>query len=204
MDTHKQSDDQPLNEAAARRARAPIIFILALFLLAIVVLAVWPRAVAGSDSAASGKDQPGASPQSSSPPAPGKNEEEAVEPTKFCTRFEKKSFTLATGKLQKGDLYFFGKTARIDGTLEGDVFVFGESAVVGGTVTEGLNAAVAHVLMNGKVGDDVRIVCQDASINGSIGGDLLAGGNTITTLPTASVQGRTLIAAGRAFLSGHF
>jgi cytoskeletal protein CcmA (bactofilin family) len=276
MDPDRRSNDQPLNESAPRRARAPILFIVGLFLLAIVVLAVWPRAVAGSDSGAAGKttaanashagapaktptgsshqaegqpstgkaspdagpsgkaavgaaaagaavaaaivagasatgaldsagkDQPGASTQSSSPPAPGEDEQEAVNQTRFCTRFEKKSFTLATGKSQKGDLYFFGKTARIDGTLEGDVFVFGESAIVGGTVTDDLNAAVAHVMMNGKVGDDVRIVCQDASINGPIGGDLLAGGSTITTMPTADVGGRTLIAAGKAFLSGHF
>ena len=55
MDADKQSHEQPLNEAAARRARIPILFIMALFLLAIVVLAVWPRAVAGSDSPSSGK-----------------------------------------------------------------------------------------------------------------------------------------------------
>ncbi len=85
------------------------------------------------------------------------------------------------------DLYVFGRTVTVEGTVTGDLVAFGGTIAVNGLVTGDLIAAA------GEVRGSVRSAGGTVVITGSVGEDVLVGGGTMTVGPTAQVSPLTSI-----------
>ena len=96
------------------------------------------------------------------------------------------------------DLYAFGDTISILGTVRGDVVAFGMNVNVDGTVTGDLITAGQSVTVRGQVGGSVRAAGQTVVIDGKIAGDLVVAGNDVTILLNGRV-GRDVYVAGATF-----
>jgi hypothetical protein len=100
------------------------------------------------------------------------------------------------------DLYAFGSSVTILGTVTGDVFAAGSSIWVGGTVNGGVYAAGSTVTLSGPIGEDA--VLGSGTINiaptARIGRDLLMG--TGTAVVGAPVSRNVLVAGGDITLGG--
>ena len=99
------------------------------------------------------------------------------------------------------DLYAFGGSVTIEGTVEGDVFVMTGDLYISGTVTgDVLGFAGTRVQISGVVQGSVRVVSPTVTITGSVGDDVavVAAGTTLD-----AVIGRdVLLVAGRADIAG--
>jgi cytoskeletal protein CcmA (bactofilin family) len=116
------------------------------------------------------------------------------------------SITIPAGEVVLDDLYLFGNTITIDGTVKGDVVAFGGTITIGqsGVVEEDLIAAGQSVIVAGQVQDDARIAGAVLLIdsNGSIGDDLISAGYSLEARPGSQVGKDLLFAGGQANLGG--
>src|SRR2546422_1202380 len=97
------------------------------------------------------------------------------------------------------DLYAFGDTISILGTVHGDVVATGVNNVnVDGTVTGDVIPAANSVTIRGQVGGSVRAAGRTVVIDGKIGTDLVVAGNEVTLLLNGRV-GRDVYVASSSF-----
>ena len=116
------------------------------------------------------------------------------------------SIVIPAGEVVVDDLYLFGNTIIINGTVKGDVVAFGGSITIGqtGVVEEDLTAAGQSVIVNGQVQDDARIAGAVLLIdsNGVIGDDLLGAGYSLEARSGSQIEKDLLFAGGQATLAG--
>lgn len=67
------------------------------------------------------------------------------------------------------DLYAFGGSVTVQGTVNGDLVAFGGNIRVTGGVTGDVIAAGGNITLDGQVGGSVRASGGDLTINGRIG-----------------------------------
>ena len=108
------------------------------------------------------------------------------------------TITIAEGEVIDDDLYLFGTTIVIDGTVNGDVFALGTTVTINGTVNGMVNIGATTIVINGTVVESARLAGYEASVLGSIGEDLLVAGN-IATVSDSGVVGRDLIPLASTF-----
>src|SRR2546426_6129722 len=97
------------------------------------------------------------------------------------------------------DLYAFGDTISILGTVHGDVVATGVNNVnVDGTVTGDVITAANSVTIRGQVGGSVRAAGRTVVIDGKVGTDLVVAGNEVTLLLNGRV-GRDVYVASSSF-----
>ncbi len=101
--------------------------------------------------------------------------------------------TIAKGEVIDDDLYLFGTTIVIDGTVNGNVIVAGTTVKINGTVNGAADIAATDLVVNGVVSQSVRAAANSVTIVGSIGEDLLLAANTAEIGADAGI-GRDLIA----------
>jgi cytoskeletal protein CcmA (bactofilin family) len=102
------------------------------------------------------------------------------------------------GETIEDDLYAFGQTVTIYGTVNGDVIAAGGQSVnVAGTVTGDLMAAGTNVVVTGPVGGSARLAGQTVEASAPIGQDLLAGAATLNVGPRGAI-GRDVLVGGSA------
>jgi len=116
------------------------------------------------------------------------------------------SIIIPEGDVVDDDLYLFGNTITIDGTVLGDVIAFGTTITVGKTgIVEGdLMAAGQRITVNGQTQDDARIagaVLQVGS-SGSIGDDLISAGYSLNSEPGSQIGQDVVFGGGQAILAG--
>lgn len=81
--------------------------------------------------------------------------------------------TVGRGETLDYDLYAFGGTIAVDGTVNGDVVAMGGDVSIGGTINGDLVIAGGTVTVNGLVEGDVRVAAGQLAIGGSVGEDVL-------------------------------
>ncbi len=104
------------------------------------------------------------------------------------------SVGVAKGETLSDDLYAFGSTISIDGTVDGDVVAFGQVVVINGDVVGSVITAAQTVRISGTVGRSVRAAGSMIDVSGQVEGDVLAAGNQVNI--TAEV-GRDVAAGGQ-------
>jgi cytoskeletal protein CcmA (bactofilin family) len=116
------------------------------------------------------------------------------------------SIIIPAGEVVEDDLYLFGNTITIDGTVQGDVIAFGGTITIGktGVVEEDLTAAGQSVTVNGMIQDDARIagavLLLDSS--GVIGDDLIGAGYSLNAEPGSQIGQDVVFGGGQAILAG--
>lgn len=116
------------------------------------------------------------------------------------------SIVIPAGEVVVDDLYLFGNTIIINGTVKGDVVAFGGTITIGqtGVVEEDLTAAGQSVIVNGQVQDDARIAGAVLLIdsNGVIGDDLLGAGYSLEARSGSQIGKDVIFGGGQATLAG--
>ncbi len=100
------------------------------------------------------------------------------------------------------DLYAFGSTIEIQGTVRGDVIAFGNSVIVSGTVTGDLIAAGATVTVSGRVDGSIRAAGATVIVNGAVGEDVVAAGRSLNIGRTSTIGRDLLMASESALVEG--
>jgi cytoskeletal protein CcmA (bactofilin family) len=116
------------------------------------------------------------------------------------------SILIPEGEVVNDDLYLFGNTITINGTVKGDVVAFGSTITIGqtGIVEEDLTAAGQSVTVNGQVQDDARIAGAALLVdsNGVIGEDLIGAGYSLEARPGSQIGQDVVFGGGQAVLAG--
>ena len=86
---------------------------------------------------------------------------------------------VASGEVISDDLYAFGDTITIDGTVDGDVVAFGQIVLVNGEVRGTLISAAQTVRVAGSVGGSARLAGAIVDVTGDVAGDVLAGAGQV-------------------------
>ena len=103
------------------------------------------------------------------------------------------SITIGAGEVIEDDLYLFGSTIVIDGTVNGDVIAAGNTIEINGTVNGNVHLAGQDITISGTVSQGARVVANNFLLmSGSVDEDLLIIGNTIA-ISSDGVVGRDLI-----------
>jgi cytoskeletal protein CcmA (bactofilin family) len=112
------------------------------------------------------------------------------------------TITVGAGETIDDDLYAFGGTISVLGTVRGDVIAFSGTVIIGGTVTGDVIAASGSVSVSGQVDGSVRAAGGPVTIDGRIGGDVVVGSGTLTIGANAQVARDILAASGAVTHSG--
>jgi len=112
-------------------------------------------------------------------------------PPAQATEFVKtrSTYEVPAGQTVRNDLFIFGNSAHIDGTLDGDLFFFGHSLTVDGQVTGDVFAFADSVRIKGKVGGNVRTFNQSISIEGDVARSVMSFVNHFELPAGATVGG---------------
>jgi len=121
-------------------------------------------------------------------------------PTALASTFAgDKQYVVEAGQTIDGNLYAFGQSVRVEGTVDGDLISAGEKVELapGGVVKGDVMAAGQSVAIDGKVEGDVRAAgfMVQVGSTGSVGGELVGAGFSVGVADSASV-GDDLTAAG--------
>lgn len=100
------------------------------------------------------------------------------------------------------DLYVFGQSITIRGSVTGDVIAAGQTVTIAGPVEGDVLAAGSAVTITGPVLGSVRAAGQTVELYATVGQDALVAGATVTTSPQAEVGRDLLIGASAATVSG--
>lgn len=112
------------------------------------------------------------------------------------------TIVVGPGETIDDDLYAFGQTITIQGTVNGDIVAAGQTVTIAGPVHGDLMAAGTSVMVAGPIGGSARLAGQTVEIDASIGHDLLAGAATMNVAPRASVGRDLLVGANSATVGG--
>jgi cytoskeletal protein CcmA (bactofilin family) len=112
------------------------------------------------------------------------------------------TIVVGPGETIDDDLYAFGQTVTIQGTVNGDVIAAGQSVTVAGTVNGDLMAAGTSVSIGGPIAGAARVAGQTVQINAPIAHDLLAGAATLDVGSRAAVGRDLLVGASSATVGG--
>lgn len=116
------------------------------------------------------------------------------------------NYVVAAGETITGNLYAFGQTIRIEGTVTGDLVSAGSQVEIapGGVVQGDLTAAGQSVIVKGEVKGDVRAGGFQILIDkgAKVGGELMAGGFSVGIAESASVGDDFTAGASQGFIDG--
>ena len=101
-----------------------------------------------------------------------------------------------------GDLVFAGRTLRIDGTVTGDLMAGGQDLGILGEVQGDIWAAGQEIRVEGSARDDVRSVGQRLEIKGKVAGNVLWFGQELHLASKGEVGKNLRIGTQNAVLSG--
>jgi cytoskeletal protein CcmA (bactofilin family) len=99
------------------------------------------------------------------------------------------------------DLYVFGGTVDVQGTVDGDVVAAGGTVTMNGVTTGDVIATGGTVNLTGEVRDSVRVAGGTVLIHGPVRADVLVGAGSVHLGPRARV-GRDLVAAAGSVTIG--
>ncbi len=127
-------------------------------------------------------------------------------PTSWATNITTNDTVLIKeGEIVPDDLYAFGNTIRIDGTIQGDLYAFAREITIGpkGHITGDVVVAGQIVDIQGQVDDDVRAAGQIIRISGpEVGDDVIAAGFSIEQTAENLIHGTFVAGAYQVLLAG--
>jgi cytoskeletal protein CcmA (bactofilin family) len=100
------------------------------------------------------------------------------------------------------DVYAFGNSVTVAGTINGDLVTAAARVVIDGTVTGDLLAAASEVALNGTIGGDARIGAAEINVLGTVSEDVASLSSTLAVGPNARIGGDLLFSATQATLAG--
>jgi hypothetical protein len=105
---------------------------------------------------------------------------------------------------ESDDVYAFGQTVTVEGTVEGDVIAFAQTVTVNGTITGDLIAAGSGVIVNGEVQDDARLAGYGVELgsDATIGDDANLAGYSVYARDGSQIGGDAFFGAFQALLDG--
>jgi cytoskeletal protein CcmA (bactofilin family) len=112
------------------------------------------------------------------------------------------SVSVDSDEVANGDLYIFGDSVRIAGTVTGDLFVVARRVSISGTVSGSVTAAAQSLKISGTVENTVRLTGGDLMVSGSVQGDVVTGSKSTTVTRGASIGGDVYLGAGDAAFRG--
>jgi cytoskeletal protein CcmA (bactofilin family) len=101
------------------------------------------------------------------------------------------------------DLYAFGSTVEIAGTVTGDLTTAAARVIVSGTVTGDVLGAASEVSVTGTVGGDVRVATSQLTILGAVGEDVAVFASSLVLGAEGRIGGDLLFTASQASLEGN-
>ncbi|WP_224368454.1 bactofilin family protein [Hyalangium versicolor] len=107
---------------------------------------------------------------------------------------------IAPGEVLNEDLYAFGGTVLIQGTVRGDVVTAAGNVEISGTVEGDVLSMAGETRISGTVGGSVRAAAGTLSISGPVGEDGVLAGGQVRLDPGARVGRDVLLAAREAQL----
>lgn len=110
--------------------------------------------------------------------------------------------TVAENEVIDDDLYAFGNTVTILGTVNGDVIAGGQSVTIAGKVGGSVFAAGSAVSITGIVRGSVRAAGGTVTVAGMAGRDLMLAGGTVTVTDSSRAQFDVYAAGGVLDLGG--
>lgn len=110
--------------------------------------------------------------------------------------------TIGPGETIEDDLYAFGGSVTIQGTVKGDVVASGGNVTIDGTVTGSVMVAGGTISVGGRIAGSVRAAGGSVSITGRVAGDVVAVGGTLSLGPNSQVGRDLVIGSGTATVSG--
>lgn len=96
------------------------------------------------------------------------------------------------------DLYAFGGTVDIQGTIRGDLITAGEQVDISGTVEGDVMSASARGLMSSRVLGSLRAVSSELFVSGPVGEDAILAAGALRLAPEAQVGKDLYLASGEA------
>lgn len=102
----------------------------------------------------------------------------------------------------RDDVYLFGGTAEIAGTVDGDAIISAGDVSVPGQVTGSLTVAAGTVDIAGTIGRSVRATAGEITIRGRVAGDLVVLAGSVTITNTATIGGDVILGGGTARIRG--
>ena len=110
--------------------------------------------------------------------------------------------TVGPGESVNDDIYAFGGTVTIQGTVSGSVIAAGATVTVSGHISRDLIVGGGNVTVSGPVDGSIRATGGTVTLSGPVGGDVVVAGGTVTIASGATI-GRDLVAAvGTATVAG--
>jgi cytoskeletal protein CcmA (bactofilin family) len=112
--------------------------------------------------------------------------------------------TIPAGTTIDHDVYIFGTSATVAGTVQGDVVVAAGRVVIDGTVTGDVLAAASDTTVGpaGRVAGDLRVATGELTIGGQVGEDVATVATSIDVAAGARVGGDMLFNASSVNVSG--
>jgi cytoskeletal protein CcmA (bactofilin family) len=108
----------------------------------------------------------------------------AVTPVEAAEILTGDNMTIGPGETIDDDLYVFGDTIVISGTILGDAVVFGREVIVDGQVSGNLLVFAETIRINGEVAGTIRGGANNIFFQGTTGRDLMMAANSITVSGT--------------------
>jgi cytoskeletal protein CcmA (bactofilin family) len=106
--------------------------------------------------------------------------------------------TIGPGEVINEDLYAFGSSVLIQGTVHGDVLTFARTVDIPGTVDGDVLSAAAEIHISGQVRGSVRAAAGTLIVAGQVGEDGVLAGREIQLEPGARVGRDLFLAASKA------
>jgi len=112
------------------------------------------------------------------------------------------SIVVSKDEAIKGDIFIFGRRARIDGTVLGDVFVFSHDAIVNGDVKGDIFGFAQTMEVNGHVDGNVRAFTNTLTIRGAVAKNVLTFDETVNIESAGKIGGSLTIFVDTLNLDG--
>ncbi len=98
------------------------------------------------------------------------------------------------------DLYAFGKTINIQGTVRGDLIAFGQTVDISGTVEGDVMSAASRTRIPGQVRGSLRAASGELTVSGPVSQDALLTSGKLELTPGAQVGKDLYLASGEALV----
>lgn len=108
--------------------------------------------------------------------------------------------TVEAGEVIDDDIYYFGDTVRVNGTILGDAIIICREAIIDGNIEGSLLVFAETVRINGNIAGSVRGAANSIIFQGSSGRDLMVGANTVSI--SGTVGGDLFAGASSVSLTG--
>lgn len=110
--------------------------------------------------------------------------------------------TIGAGTTITDDLYIFGGTVNVQGTVDGTVIAAAGTVTIDGHVTHDVIVAGGTVDINGPVDGSVRVAGGSVNVKGAVRGDVVAASGTLTLGSDATVGRDLVLGAGQVTVAG--